>query len=253
MIQEREVQIGSVRYPVTISDRQQALQAAKAAGRAVVGYLHEGSDPSLTPADYLVETLEAADEKFLEQVVRRHLGLPWEIGSSGRLLIRELNIEDLGALQEAARWEHTAPDSPDGLFCRAETLAAYIHSQYRFYEYGIWAVIRKSDGRLIGKVGVFDVLERHLPETKKPPAPQEMQLELGYHIFLPYRGQGYGTEACRLILDYVKDQWDCPVYAAVSPENEPSLRLLDRLGFVRIDQTHSGETPPQCLYAANWP
>ena len=79
---EREVTIAGQTYPVILSDENEALQAAKAAGRAIVGLWRENEEKQ--PADYssclyLITDPEDADETFLERVVRRYLALPWLI------------------------------------------------------------------------------------------------------------------------------------------------------------------------------
>lgn len=231
MTQEREVQVEGKTYEVTVSDDQQALLAAKAAGRAIVGYLHEGGDQRLSAAQYLIESPDVADGGYLERVVRRHLGLPWVIAESERLVIREFTMEDIAeVVPEEGDLE------PDMVFYTAPRLEAYIQNQYRFFEYGIWAVIRKKDGVLLGKAGVADA---------------DMGLELGYHIFQPYRRQGYAAEACRAVLDYVKREFGGPVYAATDPGNESSARLLKKLGFQWISQRYNAAGKRQHLYGWN--
>ena len=91
---ERMIQLNGEVHSVLISDEPEALQAARAAGRAFVGLWHRKQNADLSAAEYLVEHLEDADEEYLEQVVRRHLGLPWMIGETKRLLIREFCLED---------------------------------------------------------------------------------------------------------------------------------------------------------------
>lgn len=232
MIQEYEVRVEGSIHIVMVSDEQQALLAAKAAGRAVVGFWHEGGNQKLSAAEYLVETLDVVDALYLERVVRRHLGLPWVIGESQRLIIREFTLEDIAQV---------IPESgdlaADKIFYTKDKLAAYIRNQYRFYEYGLWAVIRRSDGVLLGKAGVTDGGTEPMPH-----------LELGYHVFQPYRRQGYAEEACRTILSYAERELDGPVYAVTNPANEPSARLLRKLGFEVSGQRYSAEGQLQNLY-----
>ncbi len=234
MIWEREIRIGEAAYPVVISDRQEALLAAKAAGRAVVGLLSKDGDLCLSAARYLVEAIEAADDAYLEKVVRRERGLPWAIGESGRLLVREFALEDVGQVP---------PEPEDGeadaVFYRREKLEAYIHGQYGFYEYGLWAVVRKEDGKILGKAGVT-AAEAGIDG-----------LMLAYHVFTPYRRQGYATEACRIILDYVGREYACPVYAMVEAANTASARLLDKLGFRVMGQKYNGSGHPYILFSGN--
>lgn len=233
MTEEREIRIEGNIYRVTISDEQKALLAAKAAGGAVVGYLHDGGDQDLSAAGYLVETLSAADGRYLERIVRRQLGLPWVIGESERLIIREFTLEDI---------PDVAPEpgdlEADKVFYTPDKLDAYIRSQYRFYEYGMWAVIRREDGVLVGKAGVCNT-------------EAEGCLELGYHIFTPYRRMGYAVEACRTILDYAARELECPVYAVTNPANAASAGVLLKLGFAFIRQRYNESGQLQSLYGWN--
>ncbi len=227
MTDERDVIIEGISYCVVVSDEQEALLAAKAAGRAFVGvwqgdsHWQEDSPDWLWKADYVVDSAEAADDRLLERVVRRKRGLPWIIAESERIRIREFRTEDA---PQVAAGELTG--DMEAVFSEPDRLKAYIDSQYGFYEYGIWAVVRRSDERIIGMAGVSDCDIQRWEQTHA-----EMQLELGYHIFRPYRRQGFAKEACRLILDYIKREYGCPVYASVEAENTASVRLLEKLGF----------------------
>ena len=69
----KEVTVEGIRYPVTVSDDNEALLAAAAAGRAIIGIW----DPSVRPLGagfdaclYLVCEMEAADDMLLEKAVK---------------------------------------------------------------------------------------------------------------------------------------------------------------------------------------
>lgn len=232
MTYEREIQIEGTYYNVVISDDPATLLAAKAAGRVAVALLSQQEGQDLSSAEYAVERLEAADNKYLEQVVRRHLDLPWTIGVSERILLREFTLDDIPSVLR----EETDTEA-DALFYTPDQLSAYIRYQYRFYEYGIWAVVRKSDGVLLGKAGITAC---------------EDKLELGYHIFSPYRRQGYAVEACRMILDYVRRELDSPVYAVTDPANEGSKKVLEQLGFWLTEQKYNEAALQTGLYVWNY-
>lgn len=220
MRQERRITLEGKEYTVVISDEQEALLAAEAAGRAIIGlWNREKPDRSLKPAVYLVEELKDVNDMLLEQVVRRREGMPWIIGETDRLMIREFCLSDIPkVLPEAG-------DGPeDEIFYREDKLKDYIRCQYGFYEYGIWALEEKSSGELIGKAGVTVMNQEELPDG-------EEGLELGYHIFLPYRRQGYGREACLEILKYVRTHHKCSLYAKIDPSNEVSIQLAESCGF----------------------
>lgn len=260
MVQNYTVWVEKKAYPVVVSDERKALLAAKAAGRAFVGLIHleeygggsqkeERTEKSQTSellrtenqpvekaaegktandiwdAEYLASP-DAICPEYLERIVRRHIGLPWIITKTDRLLIREFTMEDIAGMpEEPDVWFTQEEREADQVFYDAEKLKAYIKGQYRFCEYGIWALVRKTDGRIIGKAGLSNAKER---ETVRANGSDE-ELELGYHVFHPYRRQGYAEEACRAILDYAKNELDCPVCACVAGENTASVRLLRKL------------------------
>ena len=81
--------------PVLISDEKEALLAAKAAGRAIVGlWRPEQAMDEISAANYVVENVDDATEEYLERVARRHLGWPWRICETERLVIREMFADD---------------------------------------------------------------------------------------------------------------------------------------------------------------
>jgi len=58
--------------------------------------------------------------------------------------------------------------------------------------------------------------------------------EIGYTVFSQFRGRGYAKEAARGLVDWAFEQGEREVYAAVSPNNGPSLAVVRRLGFTQI-------------------
>ena len=91
----RTTYINGHEIPVLISDEKEALLAAKAAGRAIIGlWRPEQEMDAISAAKYVVEDLNDVSEEYLERIARRHLGLPWRICETERLLIRELFADD---------------------------------------------------------------------------------------------------------------------------------------------------------------
>lgn len=204
--------------PVLISDEKEALLAAKAAGRAIIGIWRPDQEmDEISAADYVAEYSEAVTEGYLERVARRHLGLPWHICETKRLQIREMFADDFDEV-----WLNQI-----GLgFGSVEELQAYTKHQYSFYEFGFWALVEKESGTLIGAAGfkVPDV-SLNLPDT-------EEMLELGYHIFPRFRRMGYAREACAAILKYGVDELGVSSFLArIAPENTASRQLARKLGF----------------------
>lgn len=59
-----------------------------------------------------------------------------------------------------------------------------------------------------------------------------MNAEIGYWIGESYWGNGYGTEAVRLLVRYAFDELKLiHVYASVFERNKTSMRVLEKSGF----------------------
>ena len=92
---------------------------------------------------------------------------------------------------------------------------------------GMWAVELKTGGPIVGQVGLFDLRRDMQPSL-------EGELEMGW-IFDPVaHGQGLASEAGRAVLDWVDREFaPATIPAIIAPANAPSMRLAERLGFVR--------------------
>lgn len=224
MVQERTVLIGDQSYVVVVSDQIEALLAAQAAGRAVLG-IEEENQWNLKGIPYVVPSEEAVTEELLELVLRRYLGLPWLICRTERLTIRELTKEDVFHIPKK-EWRQQ-----EAVFYHPDSLASYIENQYRFYEYGIWAVVHRRTGQLIGLAGVSnpglpEEMEAYLDKMKNT-----LWLELGYHVFRSWRRKGYGREAAAAVMDYSHQVLEARLCALINRDNGASLQLAERLGM----------------------
>ena len=74
--------------------------------------------------------------------------------------------------------------------------------------FGTWAVEDKATGRLLGNVGLFTAWRGLEPEFGEEP-------EMGWIMATETHGKGLAREA----------------WAIIAPENEPSLKLAEKLGF----------------------
>lgn len=242
MTRQHELLIDGNLYGITVSDEREALLTAKAVGRAFVAVGDEMF--SGIGVEYAVESFEAVDEKYLERVLRRHLGLPWNIIESDRVLIRELTPEDYKFVSKE-----------ENAFSDEEQYLAYLNSQYRFYGYGLWGIERREDGILVGTAGVWNYEPKRTgnnrvkirePQNvwrwnKKNPEKETaedfvLQLELGYRTFAPYRRNGYAEEACKLIFSYVGEWYgdEYEIFAVTKASNTASENLLKKLNFMIV-------------------
>jgi RimJ/RimL family protein N-acetyltransferase len=61
---------------------------------------------------------------------------------------------------------------------------------------------------------------------------EEDEVNLGYNVFAPFRGNGYATLAVQLLLRHLAEDTDWEVATLlIAPDNERSLALARRAGF----------------------
>jgi [ribosomal protein S5]-alanine N-acetyltransferase len=66
--------------------------------------------------------------------------------------------------------------------------------------------------------------------------------ETGYTVFPAYRGRGFATETAQAMMDWAAGEHGVREFiSGVTPDNAPSLRVNDKLGFVRTGDIVDGE------------
>jgi ribosomal-protein-alanine N-acetyltransferase len=136
-----------------------------------------------------------------------------------------------GRPEEAARIGGFAipvgfPDEHDRRFL-ALRLRQTEHDPSRAPWYVRAIVLAQDDRPMIGHIGFHGppgVNARRDPDA----------VELGYTIFPEHRRRGYATEAVRALIAAAETQGVRRFVASVGPENEPSLAIVRRLGFVEV-------------------
>lgn len=104
-----------------------------------------------------------------------------------------------------------------------EKLWSYIHNRYPFYGYGMWTVLDKATGKVIGRAGLE---EREIDGRECT--------EIGYMLHHLYRRNGIGTELCRAVLEYAKNiLYIEEIHAVTQMDNMISVRFLEHMGFER--------------------
>jgi RimJ/RimL family protein N-acetyltransferase len=94
---------------------------------------------------------------------------------------------------------------------------------------GPWAVELKSDGRMVGHCGFFQFHREMTPSILG-------EAEMGWIFDRSVHGQGIAFEACEAALDWAEREIGANSYPAIIDlENAASMKLAERLGFVRQD------------------
>lgn len=134
-----------------------------------------------------------------------------------RLLIRRFSPNDWQDLFEYLSQKDVVKYEPYGVFTEDASREEAIN---RSKNESFWAVCLKDTGKLIGNIYL---------------SKQEFDTwELGYVFNKNYQGKGFATEAAKALLNYIfKNMGAHRVVAMCNPLNEPSWKLLERLGMRR--------------------
>lgn len=231
----RKIEVNTIELKGTlhVTDSLAEAKQLRAAGEAVLIYFHDGNkDEDFADFMFGVEEPDHLEDEYVERVYRRLKGLPWNILQTGRCLIRETTPEDVEDFFRIYS-DPAITQFMEGLYPdkeqEKEYIREYIKKVYTFYEFGVWTVVEKSSGAVIGRAG-FSYREGY----DEP--------ELGFIIGVPWQRKGYGEEVCRGILAYGMDQLGFrEVNALVETGNEASLKLCDKLGFRAVEELCMGE------------
>jgi ribosomal-protein-alanine N-acetyltransferase len=170
---------------------------------------------------------------------------------SERLILRRITEDDLEFIArihaDPAVALHLGPGRPRS-FEESRTWIRSTLATYENFELGQLAVLRKSDGMLIGRCGLSDVAVESRAGVGAVPrawygrsqAPDDVELvferELGYTLDPRYWGHGYASEAARCVFDYACYVMRLPrVISLIHPDNIRSLRVAHRFGLQRED------------------
>lgn len=166
---------------------------------------------------------------------------------SPRLVLRRMTRADLPFFTRIHGLPEVAQNLyPGGRPRTPEETAKWLQATLTSYErlaLGYLAVLRKSDGALIGRCGMMDLaIESTAPERGlrrgwfgRDEAPAGVALtfecELGYTFDPAVWGQGFATEAACCIRDYARDVLGLPyAVSAILPQNARSRRVAVRSG-----------------------
>lgn len=231
-----------LRETMLISDTQPYLTAARELGMACAG-LQRPDTPYLS-APYLFTDFSDDLPAYLYQAYCRFHDLPMTIARTPRLLIRETCLSDLAGLTDLYQRNPRDSDTPPLCFFPPDNqetfLRSYIRTMYAFYGFGMYTVIRRTDGALIGHCG-FDLVSNQISDHTENT--MDGIPALGYLIAPAFRRQGYGPEACRACLAHLAATTACRlVVCKIHKNNRSSLTLAQKLGFRPVCDTISIRT-----------
>lgn len=156
----------------------------------------------------------------LLQTLKTPMKHSWNASSAATWLSRgsslKLTASSSVNFPRTIHWNRHPLRMPDGTFSDWNKREEYRKHQYRFAECGLWALERRADGVLVGKAGLTDG-------------------ELGYHIYEPFRRQGYALEACRAIVKYGFETLELDKIRLCTKRSNTASRILaEKIGFVQV-------------------
>ena len=140
-----------------------------------------------------------------------------------RLILRQLTSDDSEFILELLNDPSFIRNIGDRNVRTIDNACSYILNgpvaSYAKNGFGLYLVLLKETGESIGMCGLIkrDVLD---------------DVDIGYALLPRYWSKGYAVEAAQATKEYAKDVIGLKrIVAIVDPVNEPSIRLLEKLGL----------------------
>lgn len=146
-----------------------------------------------------------------------------KVVETDRLVLRWLELQDapfiLGLLNEPSFIQNIGDRGVRTFDDARRYIEQGAMASYRDNGFGLYMVERREDGAQLGMCGLVK-----RPVLEDP--------DVGFAFLPAYWSQGYAFEAARAVMAHAREQLALVrVVAIVSPGNEPSIRLLRKLGL----------------------
>jgi RimJ/RimL family protein N-acetyltransferase len=162
--------------------------------------------------------------------------------SSERLFLRHFHILDVEPML------HVFGDAEvmrfgDGVKTKEwvqDWLRTCLEHYYQDWGFGPFAVVEWHSGEVIGYCGLF-----FFPDVNGQP-----EVEIGYRLRRSSWGQGYASEAARVVHNYAFDTLGLKrLIAMIDPDNADSIRVAENLGMhYESEVMFEGYTHPDHVY-----
>jgi [ribosomal protein S5]-alanine N-acetyltransferase len=156
-----------------------------------------------------------------------------------RLTLREMTLHDIDDLLEVLSDPEAMQFYPQPFDLQmTQTWIERNIQRYAQHGFGLWALILKESGKLIGDCGLV-VQEVDGVE----------EVEIGYHIRRDLWGKGLATEAAQACCNYGFTQLGFDkLISLVNPANIASCRVAEKNGMSLIKEIE-WRNKPTCVYA----
>lgn len=150
---------------------------------------------------------------------------------SKRLRTKNLTLADINLWSEFFEDKEAIEFLPNiGFPSTKERAKHWIEKQLSRYSdkrYGLQALINKDTNEFVGQCGLL------AQEVDGEP-----KVEVGYHIFKKYWGQGYAPEAAKLFIDFgFKNNQTTSIISIINTGNIRSQKVAIKNGLTKLKQT----------------
>lgn len=165
-----------------------------------------------------------------------------------RLLLRKPVLEDAQAALELIT-DPVAMEFIGGVHPDAATDPEFVVRRWleRWDDNGCgpFSVVRRMDGRWLGRTGVLVWDTRTWTHTTFADGGEHAQPELGWALAREHWGMGYATEAASAVREWIYDELGVErLISLIAPANVRSRRLAERLGCTEGETVNLWDTGP---------
>ncbi|WP_323054059.1 glutamine-hydrolyzing GMP synthase [Helicobacter sp. MIT 21-1697] len=130
-------------------------------------------------------------------------------------------------------------------------------NHYQKYGFGIWAIVEKQSGTIIGNAGLnyeHICLEPLGKKVQKSKRKGEQIVEIGYLLHRDFWGRGYGIEAARACAKYAFETLGLEqVYCLIKKDNLASQKIASKLGATCVGVNSAITTHKELVFALENP
>jgi ribosomal-protein-alanine N-acetyltransferase len=150
-----------------------------------------------------------------------------------RLILRKMTMDDLDDLLLIFT-DPKVMASFGGILFDRERMRQWVQrnlDHQERYGYGLFSVILKENGELVGDCGL-----EHIEVDGSP------EVEIGYDFLSSYWNRGLATEAAGAVRDFAFEQLGLErVVSLIRPDNLASMRVAEKIGMKREKEGREGD------------
>lgn len=142
---------------------------------------------------------------------------------TNRLIIRPISVDDgvdvftYRSDRETNKFQGWIPETIEDVLLFINKVSKKLNVQNTWFQF---VIVEKLSNRIIGDLGV------HFYDS------ENRQVEIGCTLNKEFQHKGFATESVKRVIDFLfSDLHKHRIVTSIDPDNESSIRLVERLGF----------------------